>query len=110
VSGLSGLPAQHGPCPLPLLLFLLLGPSSVFAISFHLPINSHKCPCEEIHKDLLVTGTYEVTDQSGGTGGLHTHLKITDSAALLGGESASPSPSAPPPAHALSLSLSFSLK
>uniref|UniRef100_A0A452QGT5 GOLD domain-containing protein n=1 Tax=Ursus americanus TaxID=9643 RepID=A0A452QGT5_URSAM len=80
VSGLSGLPAQRGPCPLPLLLLLLLGPSSVLAISFHLPINSHKCPCEEIHKDLLVTGTYEVTDQSGGTGGLHTHLKITDSA------------------------------
>nr|KAF6487924.1 transmembrane p24 trafficking protein 10 [Rousettus aegyptiacus] len=63
MSGLSGLQAQRGPCQLASLLLLLLGPSSVFAISFHLPVNSRKCLREEIHKDLLVTGAYEITDQ-----------------------------------------------
>uniref|UniRef100_A0A8C2NXZ9 GOLD domain-containing protein n=1 Tax=Capra hircus TaxID=9925 RepID=A0A8C2NXZ9_CAPHI len=80
MSGSSGPQAQRGPCPFALLLLLLLGPSSVLAISFHLPVNSRKCLREEIHKDLLVTGAYEITDQSGGAGGLRTHLKITDSA------------------------------
>uniref|UniRef100_A0A2K5LIU0 GOLD domain-containing protein n=1 Tax=Cercocebus atys TaxID=9531 RepID=A0A2K5LIU0_CERAT len=80
MSGLSGPPAWHGPCPLALLLLFLLSPSLVLAISFHLPINSCKCLHEEIYKDLLVTGAYEISDQSGGTGGLRSHLKITDSA------------------------------
>ncbi|XP_025775150.1 transmembrane emp24 domain-containing protein 10 [Puma concolor] len=80
MSGLSGPPAQRGPSPLAVLVLFLLGPSSVLAISFHLPVNSRKCLREEIHKDLLVTGAYEITDQSGGAGGLRTHLKITDSA------------------------------
>ncbi|XP_032478731.1 transmembrane emp24 domain-containing protein 10 isoform X1 [Phocoena sinus] len=80
MSGFSGPRAQRGPYPLALLLLLLLGPTSVLAISFHLPVNSRKCLREEIHKDLLVTGAYEITDQSGGAGGLRTHLKITDSA------------------------------
>ncbi|EPY85426.1 transmembrane emp24 domain-containing protein 10-like [Camelus dromedarius] len=79
MSGLSGPQAQRGPYPSLLLLFLL-GPSSNLTISFHLPVNSHKCLHKEIHKDLLVTSAYEITDQSGGAGGLHTHLKITDSA------------------------------
>ncbi|XP_004610274.1 transmembrane emp24 domain-containing protein 10 [Sorex araneus] len=78
--GLSGPLAQRGPCPLPWLLLLLVGPSGVLAISFHLPVNSRKCLREEIHKDLLVTGSYEITDQPAGEGGLRTHLKITDSA------------------------------
>nr|KAF6487925.1 transmembrane p24 trafficking protein 10 [Rousettus aegyptiacus] len=65
MSGLSGLQAQRGPCQLASLLLLLLGPSSVFAISFHLPVNSRKCLREEIHKDLLVTGAYEITDSAG---------------------------------------------
>lgn len=84
MSGLSGPPAQRGSCPLALLLLLLLGPSSVFAISFHLPVNSRKCLREEIHKDLLVTGAYEITDQSGGAGGLRTHLKVRQWAARGG--------------------------
>uniref|UniRef100_A0A2K6KL38 GOLD domain-containing protein n=1 Tax=Rhinopithecus bieti TaxID=61621 RepID=A0A2K6KL38_RHIBE len=79
MSGLSGPPAWHGPCPLALLLLFLLSPSSVLAISFHLPSNSRKCLHEEIHKDLPVTGTYKISNQSGGTGGLRSHLKITDS-------------------------------
>lgn len=76
MSGFSGPRAQRGPYPLALLLLLLLGPTSVLAISFHLPVNSRKCLREEIHKDLLVTGAYEITDQSGGAGGLRTHLKV----------------------------------
>ncbi|XP_072481112.1 transmembrane emp24 domain-containing protein 10 [Notamacropus eugenii] len=80
MSRLSDPRVLRGPGPLALLLLLLLGPSSVLAISFHLPVNSRKCLREEIHKDLLVTGEYEITDQSGGAGGLRTHLKITDSA------------------------------
>lgn len=80
MSGLSDPQALRGPCPLALLLLFLLGPSSVLTISFHLPVNSRKCLREEIHKDLLVTGAYEITDQSGGAGGPRTHLKITDSA------------------------------
>nr|BAG59374.1 unnamed protein product [Homo sapiens] len=80
MSGLSGPPARRGPFPLALLLLFLLGPRLVLAISFHLPINSRKCLREEIHKDLLVTGAYEISDQSGGAGGLRSHLKITDSA------------------------------
>lgn len=76
MSGLSGPQAQRGPCPVALLLFLLLVPRSVFTISFHLPVNSRKCLREEIHKDLLVTGAYEISDQSGGVGGLRTHLKV----------------------------------
>ncbi|KAF7484096.1 Hypothetical predicted protein [Marmota monax] len=76
MSGLSGPVAQRGPRPLALLLAFLLGPSSVLAISFHLPVNSRKCLREEIHKDLLVTGAYEIADQSGGAGGLRIHLKV----------------------------------
>lgn len=76
MSGLSGLQAQRGPCQFALLLLLLLGPSSVLAISFHLPLNSRKCLREEIHKDLLVTGAYEVSDQSAGAGSVRTHLKV----------------------------------
>lgn len=76
MSGSSGPHAWRGPCPFALLLLLLLGPSSVLTISFHLPVNSRKCLREEIHKDLLVTGAYEITDQSGGAGGLRTHLKV----------------------------------
>ncbi|KAB0341133.1 hypothetical protein FD754_018059 [Muntiacus muntjak] len=76
MSGSSGPQTRRGPCPFALLLLLLLGPSSVLTISFHLPVNSRKCLREEIHKDLLVTGAYEITDQSGGAGGLRTHLKV----------------------------------
>jgi hypothetical protein len=67
---------------------LLLGPSSVLGISFHLPVNSRKCLREEIHKDLLVTGAYEITDQSGGAGGLRTHLKVRRRGAAVGGRKA----------------------
>lgn len=81
MSGLSGPLSRPGPRPSALLFLFLLGPSSVAAISFHLPVNSRKCLREEIHKDLLVTGAYEITDQSGGAGGLRTHLKVRPGAA-----------------------------
>lgn len=81
MSGLSGPLCWPGPRPCALLFLFLLGPSSVLAISFHLPVNSRKCLREEIHKDLLVTGAYEITDQSGGAGGLRTHLKVRPGAA-----------------------------
>ncbi|XP_069494152.1 transmembrane emp24 domain-containing protein 10 [Ambystoma mexicanum] len=55
-------------------LLLLVGP--VWPISFHLPSNGRKCLREEIHRDVLVTGEYEASDQPG----VKTHLKITDSA------------------------------
>ncbi|MEE6494220.1 hypothetical protein FKM82_017059 [Ascaphus truei] len=58
----------------PLLALLLC--VSVRAISFPLPQNGRKCLREEIHKDVLVTGEYEVTEQHGA----HTRLRITDSA------------------------------
>uniref|UniRef100_A0A4W5MWK7 Transmembrane p24 trafficking protein 10 n=1 Tax=Hucho hucho TaxID=62062 RepID=A0A4W5MWK7_9TELE len=46
-----------------------------FSITFHLPVNLRKCLREEIHKDVLVTGEYEVSEQPNAK----THLKITDS-------------------------------
>ncbi|KAM5138648.1 transmembrane emp24 domain-containing protein 10 [Mantella aurantiaca] len=45
------------------------------AISFYLPAESKKCLKEEIHKDVLVTGEYEVAEQPG----IITHLRVTDS-------------------------------
>ncbi|XP_035279304.1 transmembrane emp24 domain-containing protein 10-like [Anguilla anguilla] len=58
--------------------FLVLFPllfESVFAISFFLSVNSRKCLREEIHKDVLVTGDYDVSEQPN----TKTNLKITDS-------------------------------
>uniref|UniRef100_A0A673ZHX1 Transmembrane emp24 domain-containing protein 10-like n=1 Tax=Salmo trutta TaxID=8032 RepID=A0A673ZHX1_SALTR len=48
---------------------------STFSITFYLPVNLRKCLREEIHKDVLVTGEYEVSDQPNAK----TNLKITDS-------------------------------
>uniref|UniRef100_A0A8C7JE11 Transmembrane p24 trafficking protein 10 n=1 Tax=Oncorhynchus kisutch TaxID=8019 RepID=A0A8C7JE11_ONCKI len=57
------------------LLLLPVLIESVLSISFFLPVNSRKCLREEIHKDVLVTGEYEISDQSN----TKTNLKITDS-------------------------------
>nr|XP_033812297.1 transmembrane emp24 domain-containing protein 10-like [Geotrypetes seraphini] len=57
------------------LLLSVLSFSGVAAISFHLPAQSRKCLKEEIHKNVLVTGQYEVSEQPG----LKTHLQVTDS-------------------------------
>lgn len=42
---------------------------------FHLSPNQKKCLKEEIHKDVLVTGEYELSDAPG----QHANLKVTDS-------------------------------
>ncbi|KPP60261.1 transmembrane emp24 domain-containing protein 10-like, partial [Scleropages formosus] len=57
------------------LLLLLAVFQCVSSISFYLPVNSRKCLREEIHKDVLVTGEYEVSEQPN----TKTNLKITDS-------------------------------
>ncbi|KAK6180763.1 hypothetical protein SNE40_008757 [Patella caerulea] len=49
--------------------------SSIDAIMFHLSPNQKKCLREEIHKDVLVTGVYELSDAPG----QKTHLTVTDS-------------------------------
>ncbi|ETE67368.1 Transmembrane emp24 domain-containing protein 10, partial [Ophiophagus hannah] len=46
-----------------LLLVLLPGPAQ--PISFQLPGKARKCLREEIHRDKLVTGEYEITDTAG---------------------------------------------
>ncbi|XP_018408365.1 PREDICTED: transmembrane emp24 domain-containing protein 10-like [Nanorana parkeri] len=52
--------------------FVLVGAG---AISFYLPADKKKCLKEEIHKDVLVTGEYDVAEQPG----IVTHLKVIDS-------------------------------
>ncbi|KAJ8309465.1 hypothetical protein KUTeg_014339 [Tegillarca granosa] len=60
----------------PLLCFVMvLCFSTLDALMFHLSPNQKKCLREEIHKDVLVTGDYELSDGPG----QKTHLKVTDS-------------------------------
>lgn len=54
-----------------LLLPVLL--ESVSSISFFLPVNTRKCLREEIHKDVLVTGEYEISEQAN----TKTNLKVS---------------------------------
>ncbi|XP_063294758.1 transmembrane emp24 domain-containing protein 10-like [Pelobates fuscus] len=60
-------------------LLLLLSPCLLLpgtgAISFYVPPYGKKCLKEEIHKDVLVTGEYEVSEQPG----VSSNLKVTDS-------------------------------
>ncbi|KTF77229.1 hypothetical protein cypCar_00026322 [Cyprinus carpio] len=60
---------------LSLSLSLLFVVQSVVSISFYLPVRSRKCLREEIHKDVLVTGEYDISEQPN----TKTNLKITDS-------------------------------
>ncbi|XP_019374331.1 PREDICTED: transmembrane emp24 domain-containing protein 10 [Gavialis gangeticus] len=72
------------PLPPLLLLLLLVGPAR--PISFQLPGKARKCLREEIHRDTLVTGEYEIGAPPGSSWGCisHSHdpslLQITDSA------------------------------
>ncbi|XP_068117557.1 transmembrane emp24 domain-containing protein 10-like [Hyperolius riggenbachi] len=65
------------------LVLLLLTPCILLpgsgAISFYLPAEGKKCLKEEVHKNVLVTGDYEVAEQPG----VITHLKVTDSVAHI---------------------------
>ncbi|CAF1046481.1 unnamed protein product [Rotaria sordida] len=54
------------------IFFLLI--ESINSVSFHLPHNTRKCLKEEIHKDTMVTGEYDITDLPG----LSTHLEVKD--------------------------------
>lgn len=49
------------------LIYVLLAVclSNVEALMFHLSPNQKKCLREEIHKDVLVTGEYELSDGPG---------------------------------------------
>ncbi|XP_060557513.1 transmembrane emp24 domain-containing protein 10-like [Ruditapes philippinarum] len=49
--------------------------ANVDALMFHLSPNQKKCLKEEIHKDVLVTGVYELSDGPG----QKTNLAVTDS-------------------------------
>lgn len=66
------------------LAMLLLLPvlfESVYTISFYLPVNSRKCLREEIHKDVLVTGDYEMSGESN----IKTNLKVSSDLLLAAG-------------------------
>lgn len=52
---------------------------AVFSISFYLPVNSRKCLREEIHKDVLVTGEYEIAEQAN----TKTNLKVSSDLRIL---------------------------
>lgn len=57
-----------------LYLFLLMPVLSdlVFAIQFHLPVNSVKCLQEDVDKNVLVAGDYELSEEPRTT----TNLKV----------------------------------
>lgn len=57
------------------LFFLPILFDLTLSITFYLPVNLRKCLREEIHKDVLVTGEYQVSEQPNAK----TNLKITDS-------------------------------
>jgi hypothetical protein len=54
---------------------IVLSLVSVNSLMFHLPPNQKKCLKEEIHKDVLVTGEYSVSEAPG----QKTNLQVTDS-------------------------------
>lgn len=57
-----------------LLLLLLVGPAR--PISFQLPGKARKCLREEIHRDTLVTGEYEIGAPPGSSTGPSANLKV----------------------------------
>ncbi|XP_075007616.1 transmembrane emp24 domain-containing protein 10 isoform X3 [Calonectris borealis] len=69
-----------GQAPLLALLLLLLVVGPARPISFQLPGKARKCLREEIHRDTLVTGEYEIGAPPGSSTGPSANLKITDSA------------------------------
>jgi len=46
------------------LYLILLVVAFAKGLNFHLPVDSEKCMREEIHKNVLVTGEYEVSNQA----------------------------------------------
>uniref|UniRef100_A0A8C5WSA3 Uncharacterized protein n=1 Tax=Laticauda laticaudata TaxID=8630 RepID=A0A8C5WSA3_LATLA len=66
-----------------LLLVLLPGPAQ--PISFQLPGKARKCLREEIHRDKLVTGEYEVAPPPGSSSGPSANLKVQERGAQVCG-------------------------
>uniref|UniRef100_A0ACB8G5J8 Uncharacterized protein n=1 Tax=Sphaerodactylus townsendi TaxID=933632 RepID=A0ACB8G5J8_9SAUR len=64
------------PLLLPLFFLLLLLPGPARPISFQLPGKARKCLREEIHRDTLVTGEYEVAPPPGSATGASADLKV----------------------------------
>lgn len=60
------------------LALLLLGPAR--PISFQLPGKARKCLREEIHRDTLVTGEYEIGAPPGAASGPSANLKVRGAA------------------------------
>ncbi|KAJ6654270.1 hypothetical protein lerEdw1_007367 [Lerista edwardsae] len=60
----------------PLLLLLVLS-SGCWGLQFYLPPHSRKCLHEELRKDVMVTGEYEVSEAA--APGIKTDLRIRDS-------------------------------
>lgn len=58
-----------------LAIVMLLSIKSIHSLMFYLPANTRKCLKEEIHKDILVKGDYELTEVQGH----HTKLEVLDS-------------------------------
>ena len=50
--------------------------STVDSLMFHLSPNHRKCLKEEIHKDVLVTGDYELSDAPGQTASLKVGFRL----------------------------------
>lgn len=70
--------AMRGPGLLgPLTLMLALGLGGVHGLSFHLPPQTRKCLKEELHRDVMVTGEYEVSEAA--APGVRTDLRVSGS-------------------------------
>lgn len=55
-------------------LLLLLVSSGCRGLQFHLPPHSRKCLHEELHRDVMVTGEYEVSEAA--APGIKTDLRV----------------------------------
>lgn len=76
-SSFTSLPAhRHGESMSELCVLLLVPLLShlASAIQFHLPVNSVKCLKEEVDRDVLVTGEYELSEEPRTT----TNLKVRE--------------------------------
>ncbi|XP_008122317.1 transmembrane emp24 domain-containing protein 10 [Anolis carolinensis] len=58
-------------------LLALLWAGGCLGLSFHLPPQARKCLKEELHRDVMVTGEYEVSEAA--APGIRADLRVTDS-------------------------------
>uniref|UniRef100_A0A8D0E549 GOLD domain-containing protein n=1 Tax=Salvator merianae TaxID=96440 RepID=A0A8D0E549_SALMN len=63
------------------LLLLALSVGACKGLSFHLPPQARKCLKEELHRDVMVTGEYVVSEAT--APGISTDLQVTDSSGHL---------------------------